>query len=93
HGRLVALIFLHDRNVRHWSDDKLAFLQEALRRTREAIERRRAEDARELLTGELHHRVKNMLAVVQAIATQTFQGEGVEDALDTFHARLTALGA
>lgn len=93
HGSLVALIFLHDRNVRHWSDDKLSFLQEALRRTREAIERRRAEDARELLTGELHHRIKNMLAVVQAIATQTFRGESVPDELDTFHARLTALGA
>lgn len=93
HGSLVALVFLHDQNVRHWSDDKLSFLQEALRRTREAIERRRAEDVRELLTGELHHRIKNMLAVVQAIATQTFRGESVPDELDTFHARLTALGA
>lgn len=36
-------------------------------------ERRRAEQTQQLLVGELNHRVKNMLATVQAIATQTLR--------------------
>ena len=36
-------------------------------------EQRRAEEAQRMLTGELSHRVKNMLATVQAIATQTLR--------------------
>jgi PAS domain S-box-containing protein len=36
-------------------------------------ERKRAEETQRLLIGELNHRVKNMLATVQAIATQTLR--------------------
>ena len=36
-------------------------------------ERRRAEETQQLLIGELNHRVKNSLATVQAIATQTLR--------------------
>jgi len=39
----------------------------------DVTERKRAEDARQLLVGELNHRVKNTLATVQAIATQTLR--------------------
>ena len=41
---------------------------------RDVTERRRWEDAQRLLVGELNHRVKNMLAVVQSIAQQTRRG-------------------
>ncbi|TCK30565.1 two-component sensor histidine kinase [Ancylobacter aquaticus] len=45
-----------------------------------------------LLTFELKHRMKNMLAMVQAIANQTIRsGVTVEDARSTFAARLGAL--
>lgn len=56
-------------------------------------DRKRAERQRELLVGELNHRVKNTLAVVQAIAHQTIGKEG--DAIAarrSFEARLRALG-
>nr|WP_245931058.1 PAS domain-containing protein [Methylobacterium radiodurans] len=45
-GRLVALFFLHDRQVRDWRTDKLAFVRDVAERTRAAIERFRAEASR-----------------------------------------------
>lgn len=48
-----------------------------------------AEEKRRLMARELAHRVKNTLAVVQAIARQTFRGQDQEIA--SFHNRVTAL--
>ena len=45
---------------------------------RDITDRKRAEPQRDLLTSELHHRVKNTLAIVQSLAAQTFRHEGVE---------------
>jgi PAS domain S-box-containing protein len=45
-GRIVALFFLHDRQVRDWRTDKLAFIRDIAERTRAAIERFRAEASR-----------------------------------------------
>ena len=59
------------------------------RETAEAL-RRQAESDRELLVGELKHRVKNTLSVVQAIARQTFRGAD-EDARAAFDGRILAL--
>jgi two-component system, chemotaxis family, CheB/CheR fusion protein len=54
-------------------------------------ERQRHERERELLMRELSHRVKNVLAVVQALANQTDHSESVEEFRETFVGRLTAL--
>lgn len=54
------------------------------------LERMRAEAARQLLLGESKHRIKNTLATVQAIATQTLR-HGNEDDLQKFTNRLHAL--
>jgi two-component system CheB/CheR fusion protein len=57
-------------------------------------EQRRGEEQRQLLIDELNHRVKNTLAVVQAVANQTFKrGESATDALEAFENRLAALAA
>jgi PAS domain S-box-containing protein len=45
-GRTVAVFFLHDRQVRDWRTDKLAFIRDVAERTRAAIERFRAEASR-----------------------------------------------
>ena len=45
-GRVVAVFFLHDRQVRDWRTDKLAFVRDVAERTRAAIERFRAEASR-----------------------------------------------
>lgn len=52
--------------------------------------RRRAEEHRDILAQELEHRVRNTLAIVQAVATQTFRNSNRE-ALDTFNGRLVAM--
>lgn len=51
----------------------------------------RFEERQQTLIDELNHRVKNSLATVQAIATQTFRGDAGPDARDRFSARLRAL--
>lgn len=53
-----------------------------------------AEEGQRLLINELNHRVKNTLAIVQALATQSFRElEGSEGARQTLDARLHALAA
>ncbi len=52
----------------------------------------RAEAHGRLLQRELDHRIKNLLATVQAIVTQTFRGKNVPTpVLDTLYARLAAM--
>lgn len=79
-------------------------IQELLRRVRDdaaareqalvldLIERKEAEKRQQRLLNELNHRVKNTLAIVRAIATQTYgTAETPEAFLDSFEARLLAL--
>ncbi|MCX7282993.1 MAG: PAS domain S-box protein [Novosphingobium sp.] len=57
-------------------------------------ERKLLEEQLELLVGELNHRVKNTLMVVQAMAHQTFRGASLPAApVGTFNERLAALSA
>ncbi len=58
----------------------------------EITERKRADEHREILVGELNHRVKNTLAVVQSIASQTLgNASSIEDARAAFGSRLMNL--
>ena len=60
----------------------------------DVTERRRAEETQKLLIGELNHRVKNTLASVQAIATQTLRhSSGPSDFAPTFIGRIHALAS
>ncbi|MEH3147371.1 MAG: PAS domain S-box protein [Methylobacterium frigidaeris] len=55
--------------------------------------RKRAEERQQLLTSELQHRVKNTLALVQAIASQTFRNAtDLDSTREAFAARLISLG-
>jgi PAS domain S-box-containing protein len=59
---------------------------------RDISDRKTAEEHRDLLLNELNHRVKNTLAIVQALAAQTFRHSGVDrSAQRTFEARLLNL--
>lgn len=56
------------------------------------FERKRTQDHQGLLLHEMNHRVKNTLAVVQAIAQQTFRrATTLEDGLEVFRGRLMAV--
>ncbi|MXP45382.1 sensor histidine kinase [Allopontixanthobacter sediminis] len=59
--------------------------------SRDITEAKEAQTRRELLTEELDHRVRNLLAVVSAIAAQTFAALD-RSSLAAFTARLVALG-
>ena len=56
-------------------------------------ERKEAEEQRALLTRELEHRMKNTLAMVGALATQTLKGNDMPAARTAFGARLAALSS
>jgi PAS domain S-box-containing protein len=57
---------------------------------RDITERKQAEQRQKLLVGEVKHRIKNLLATVQAIARQTLKGAPAEER-EAFIARLMAL--
>ena len=72
-GRLTALLFAHDDRPRQWSADEIAFARDVAERGWAYAERARAEAHQRLLAGELQHRVKNTLAMVQAIVGQSLR--------------------
>lgn len=59
---------------------------------RDITDRKNAEEQRDLLIAELHHRVKNTLTTVQSIAALTLRSAGVDPTVrQTFEARLLTL--
>ena len=67
--------------------------QKLLSISRDITEQKRAEAQQRLLNHELAHRMKNTLAMVQAIANQTLRRSGsIAEARNAFEARLIALG-
>ncbi|WP_348642858.1 sensor histidine kinase [Neorhizobium alkalisoli] len=60
-------------------------------RTREAISRIRAEQEQQVLNHEISHRLKNTMAMVQAIATQTLRPVTDRGPVEAFTNRLHAL--
>ncbi len=71
------------------TDRKLT--EQALRH--EIEERQRAQGQQRLLIHELNHRVKNTLATVQSIASQSLRAGTSRDGLDLLTSRLQALGS
>jgi PAS domain S-box-containing protein len=62
--------------------------------SRDITERKRAEQHQRLLIDELSHRAKNLLAIVQGVARQSFRpGAKPEEMVTAFEGRLGALGA
>lgn len=61
--------------------------------SRDTTELLQAQEQQRLLNAELGHRLKNVLTMVQAIASQTFRrAASVDEAAEAFAARLTAFG-
>jgi two-component system, chemotaxis family, CheB/CheR fusion protein len=76
---------IHDQNGRTVGASKIA---------RDITARKEAEERQRLLTRELSHRVKNMLAVVGVLAERSCaKATSVGACLETFRGRLRALGA
>ncbi len=91
-GRLYAVVFAHSRDLRRWTDGERQFVEQVGDRVRVALTRQRMEDAQRVLTQEMAHRMKNSLAMVQAIATQTLrQAHTMDEAREAISSRLAAL--
>lgn len=82
-----------------WKNHALAFdddglLTEAQSTGIDITERKELEERTALLIEELNHRVKNTLMVVQAMAHQSFRGQGLPpEPMAAFGERLTALAS
>lgn len=75
--------------IRHNGDS----ISHILAISRDVTEQKRVEQQREILAGELDHRIKNILAMVVAIAHQTLRAPAtLEAASKAFVARISALG-
>jgi len=70
-GKTVAVIFLHSREPRQWSDFDVSTAEEVLERTLTWMERERAAERERIMMREIDHRARNALAVVQAVIRLT----------------------
>jgi PAS domain S-box-containing protein len=91
--RTVAAFFVHDTEPRRWSPEELDFLRNVADRLEVGVGRLRGEDRQRVLNQELSHRLKNTLAMVQAIAGQTLKRVTERDAVGSFEQRLGALAS
>ena len=80
----------HDDASRPTGITEIDTVDAALRRSFAA--KAESERHQQILIGELNHRVKNTLSIVQSLAHQTFRGAASpKDAISAFEARLQAL--
>lgn len=92
-GSFVALLYVSSASPRDWAEEEQQFIRDVAYRLRSAVERLRAVEQQEILNGELSHRIKNTLSVVQAIAMQTLAGKADDAAVEEFGSRLKALSS
>jgi len=91
-GTVLGMISTHFRESHQLRERELGLLDLLARQAADYLERRHAEEVEETLVREIQHRSNNQLAVIQAIAHQTFSGDrSMAEAKKVFDARLGAL--
>ncbi|MDS7594653.1 GAF domain-containing protein [Agrobacterium tumefaciens] len=90
-GAFVGVMFVHYEKPHEFSPEERDFVRTIADRTREAIARIRAEQDQQVLNHEISHRLKNTMAMVQAIATQTLRPVTDRAPVEAFTNRLHAL--
>lgn len=91
HDDTTALFFAHGSEPRDWTTEDITFLRNAGDRVAASVARLDAEALQHVLNLELSHRMKNTLAMVQAIAKQTLRSVPDQVPVEAFNARLKAL--
>ena len=91
-GRNVALMLVHFSTPHVWTDEEIHWLHNAADRLEVAIARRRADDFQAVINGEIAHRLRNTLAMVQAVARMTLRDALSKDEANRFYERLQSLG-
>jgi two-component sensor histidine kinase len=90
-GELVAIMLVHFAKRHLFTADDAAFVRTVADRARAGIARLRMSEHQSVLNREISHRLKNTLAMVQAIAGQTLKGVRDRELVDAFGQRLLAL--
>jgi PAS domain S-box-containing protein len=91
-GNVLGMISIHFRAPHAPDERELSLIDLLARQAADYLERSRAEEIKETLVREIQHRSNNQLAVIQAIAHQTFSGDrSMANAKKVFDARLGAL--
>jgi PAS domain S-box-containing protein len=90
-GQLVGKFMTYYTTPHRFSDGEMSLAVTIARQLGFSLERRSAEQAKEMLLNESRHRIKNTLAIVQAIAGQTLRSTPPPER-EAFQARLHALG-
>jgi PAS domain S-box-containing protein len=90
---------VHPDGSIHWCSARGRFVYDGAEAVRmigamvETTERRESEERQKVLVGELQHRTRNLMAVIQAIADQTARrNDSLEAFVESFRDRLSALG-
>ncbi|WP_054164688.1 GAF domain-containing protein [Rhodopseudomonas sp. AAP120] len=91
HGRTVAMLIVHTSEPRNWPSETLTYLRNIADRIEMGVARLRAEAQQRLLNHELSHRMKNTMALVQAVASQTLKNVPDKAPVQAFSDRLLAL--
>ena len=91
-GRIIAVLEFFTRGTAEPDSDLMLIVRTLGEQVGRVLERKRTEEHQLLLVNELNHRVKNMLAIVQSIAAQTFKTES-ESGRRAFESRLAALAS
>ncbi|MDL2171954.1 MULTISPECIES: sensor histidine kinase [Asaia] len=92
-GRMTHCLFVQSCTARDWSDQELAFMRAVSDRAQAAAASLEARAHQLTLHQELAHRLKNTLALVQALANQSLRGVENRSAVKAFEKRLVALGS
>ena len=92
-SRVLGTFAIYYREPRSPSPDDLDIISYVSRTAALAIDRNQIETQREMLIKEMNHRVKNTLATVQSIASQTLRSDGQSKAYETFASRLSGLAS
>lgn len=92
-GKLVGITLVHDKDAKPITSDELAFIKSVADRTQAAVARIQAETQQHLLNQEISHRLKNSLALVQAVASQTLRSVEDSEPVKAFEKRLHALSS
>jgi PAS domain S-box-containing protein len=90
-GELVGKFMTYYSAPHSFTPENLELAVTVARQLGFALERLQSQDAKEMLLAESRHRIKNILATVQAIASQSMRYTLGEDGQQAFMARLRAL--
>lgn len=92
-GELTGILFVHNVKGRTWTPEEVAFAHAVADRTYAVVAKLDAEQHQKVLNQELSHRLKNTMAMVQAIARSTLRSIPDRAPVEAFEKRLLALSS